>query len=307
MDRPERSSGVNEVRDWFLRLPLAEDVGRWFLRAYFRLVQSRVRASFGDSVEVPLGKLRFRLDLTEIHDVRMYWSIQRYFGYEPETSRLLPRLLRSGDVFVDVGANNGYFAILASQFVGPSGTVYAIEPNPVAVDRLRRNVVLNQLASVVRVLSCAVGAKDGHAELSISTFEDGWASLAPFPTPRPRVPVRVFALDHLIDPAPAIVLKVDAEGAEPTILEGLEETLARTPNVAIILEWNHLFGSKAWWDWLSARFRVYTIVERPVMGVVTQEIQSWESLRRVFLKNLLLVSGERWTAASIERSVVPGR
>jgi hypothetical protein len=67
-----------------------------------------------------------------------------YFGeWEPNVSRYVADRLRPGDVFIDVGANIGYYALLASTIVGPSGKVVAIEASPkihgLLVDNLRRN------------------------------------------------------------------------------------------------------------------------------------------------------------------------
>jgi FkbM family methyltransferase len=282
------------VRDFVLRMPLAERAGRSLMKAWFIILQSRLRRRFGDTRIVPLGQAKMSLDFRAMHDVRTYWSLIRHGGYEPETSRFLAQLLRPGDTFVDVGANNGYFAILASQFVGPTGTVLAIEPNPAAVERLTKNVRLNGLEGTIHILPFALGEAEGTGSLYISSFEDGWATLAPFPGPKTTVPVRVCALDDVFEPSGSVVLKVDAEGAEPSILRGMSKILERTPNIAIILEWNHLFGTREFWDHLHASFRVYDIVSRIGGEVGLEEVRSFEELRHTFLKNILITSGTRW-------------
>src|SRR2546428_4961029 len=65
--------------------------------------------------------------------------------YEPSTSRLVKGLLRPGDSFIDVGANIGYFTLLAATCVGLTGRVFAYEPVPEVYQRLQQNVALNQL------------------------------------------------------------------------------------------------------------------------------------------------------------------
>lgn len=292
LGRPPRN--LRGVRDFVLRMPFAERSGRSLMMAWCILLQSRLRRKFGDTRIVPLGRAKLSLDLRAMHDVRMYWSITRHGGYEPETGQLLARLLKPGDTFVDVGANNGYFAILASQLVDPTGTVLAIEPNPGAVERLTRNVALNGLDGTVRVLPIALGESEGTGNLSVSSFEDGWATLGPYPGPKTVVPVRISALDDILEPSESVVLKIDAEGTEPSILRGMSRILARTPNVAILLEWNHLFGSQALWDYLHSRFRVYEIVPRMGGEVGLEEVHSFEQLRHTFLKNILITSGTRW-------------
>ena len=60
--------------------------------------------------------------------------------YEPHVTGLVSRLLRPGEVALDVGANNGYFTALFACRVGPEGRVHAVEANPVLADRLRRMI-----------------------------------------------------------------------------------------------------------------------------------------------------------------------
>ena len=72
--------------------------------------------------------------------------------WEPYETSLLLSMLRPGDVFVDVGANIGYFSVLAASVVGDDGAVFAFEPDPDNFRLLRRNVALNgQQASIVAV------------------------------------------------------------------------------------------------------------------------------------------------------------
>jgi FkbM family methyltransferase len=292
-DRPARD--LRWVRDFVLRMPLAENYGRSLMMAWCIILQSRLLRKYGDTWIVPLGRVRLSLDFRAMHDVRMYSSILRHGGYEPETGRLLAQLLKPGDTFVDVGANNGYFAILASQYVGPAGTILAIEPNPGAVERLRRNVQLNGLERMIQVLPIALGEHEGTGNLSISSFEDGWATLGPYPGSKTVVPVRVAALDDLLEPSESVVMKIDAEGTEPSILRGMSRLCSRVPNVAILLEWNHLFGDQALWDYLHSRFRVFEIVSGAGGEGGLRAVQSFEELRHTFLKNILITSGTRWS------------
>lgn len=296
--RDARPSSWNyqQVRDFVLRMSAVEKLGRSFLMAWLTILRSRLRREFGDTQVVVLGKVKLTLDLREMHDVRTFWSIHRHGHYEPESSRLLGDLLRPGDTFVDIGSNNGYYAVLASQYVGTTGRVLAIEPNPRAVERLQRNVELNGLEGIVSVLPVALGETEGTGTLSVSTFEDGWATLGQFPGPKTTYRVRVASLNDILEPTESIVMKIDAEGAEESILRGMTEVIDRTANVAILLEWNHLFGTEALWEYLHATFRVFDIVSQGDGGVALEEIRSFEALRHVFVKNVLITTGPRWLA-----------
>src|SRR5882762_3283893 len=60
--------------------------------------------------------------------------------FEPHIVRLVTCILKKGDCFLDLGANIGYFSLIASRCVGPSGKVYAFEPTPKTIDKLKRNI-----------------------------------------------------------------------------------------------------------------------------------------------------------------------
>ena len=88
--------------------------------------------------------------------------IQRYcyvFGiWEPNITHWTEAFLREGDLVLDVGANIGYFSLLASQAVGTTGTVVAVEPVPSIVTALKTNLAMNSAANVV-VHAVAAGSQ----------------------------------------------------------------------------------------------------------------------------------------------------
>ena len=159
-----------------------------------------------------------------------------YFGiWEPNLTAWLARQLKPGDTFVDVGANIGYFTLLASKFVGDRGHVIAIEPNPGTLQLLRQNVADNQ-AGNVRVV--AAGASDQACELplyadgvkGIATFDSDWANghdLRPVGT----MPVR--PLPELVGDLTPTVIKVDVEGHELPVLRSALPLLESHPAIAV--------------------------------------------------------------------------
>ena len=302
----EQAESLARIRDGLLMITPVRRAARYFQNVRLMLLRDRLRTAHGDEMVERVADAKFLLDLRQMHDVRMHADIARYGAYEPETTHLITRMLQPGDTFVDVGANNGYFAILAGQRVGPEGTVVAVEPNPAAVARLQRNVQLNHLEGTVRILPVALGDTNGEATLYVSTFEDGWASLEAFRGSGPPIPVRVSTLDGALDPQESLFLKVDTEGTEPRVLRGMENLLGCTRNVAMILEWNHLFGTRSMWEYIRSRFRVHLILPGPSgSGARLREVHSWDQLRPVFLRNLLLTSGPRWSVPGTTRSCTP--
>ena len=141
-----------------------------------------------------------------------------------EDYEFLTRVLRQGDVVVDVGANIGFITLAAAGMVGDAGRVYAIEPNPRTFRYLRSNVRLNEYRNVV-LMCCAVGAASGHARMSDSPLDDINRVLPDGP-----VRVRLGTLDEILmdEKRDIRLLKVDVEGYEMAVFRGAPETLKRT-------------------------------------------------------------------------------
>jgi FkbM family methyltransferase len=151
--------------------------------------------------------------------------------WEPESTEVLRATLRSGDTFIDIGANVGYFSLLASALVGAEGKIIAFEPNPPTFNALTQNIALNRCTNVTAL---AVGLSDrtGAAELQNDTPENaGAASLVPRASPNANtVLVQLDTLDRVLEMRQiesVSMIKIDVEGAEVVALRGALETLRR--------------------------------------------------------------------------------
>jgi len=158
---------------------------------------------FDDSVwrEAPTavaeGKLHgFRMEL----DLRNWSERQTYFlgrFYDLPTQLLVMRLLRRGDLFVDVGANIGMISALAARCVGPEGRVLAFEPNPDAMRRLRRLIETNDLAERIEALSSALSDAEGTMTLSVITEHTGMGTLSEVPPEQRGLVSGTHAVDFI--------------------------------------------------------------------------------------------------------------
>jgi FkbM family methyltransferase len=160
--------------------------------------------------------------------------------WEPVVTRLFMQSLKPGMTVVDIGANYGYYTLLAAASAGPSGRVIAFEPEPKNLDILTRNVQLNSMEGRVKIFPCAVADAHGKAELYMSPWNSGMHSI--YPTKQDRAPlshitVETVALDDVID-GPIDFIKIDAEGSEPPIFKGMQKVLSRSPAVKILMEFN---------------------------------------------------------------------
>jgi FkbM family methyltransferase len=157
--------------------------------------------------------------------------------YEPLTTRAVLEALHPGAVAVDVGANLGYFTCLAAKAVGPRGVVHAVEPAPANVDALKRHIRMNKLDNVV---VHAVAAADVEAVRTLRlTARTDHHGLYEHPESPAIAEARVSTapLDSLVEGA-ANLIKVDVEGAEVEVLEGMRGLLRRSPGATVIVEWN---------------------------------------------------------------------
>lgn len=164
-----------------------------------------------------------------------------YFGFwEPNNSALMAKILKPGDVFVDVGANIGYYTLLASRLVGSTGKVVAVEAAPVIYGRLQANVQANK-ADNVRLLNVAVSDSVGELDIYGGTkWNRGATSTLSQDGQVPEARVAAAPLDTLLteDELKRVALiKIDVEGAESRVLRRLLGTLhLYSPGMRILVE-----------------------------------------------------------------------
>jgi FkbM family methyltransferase len=173
--------------------------------------------------------------------------------------RLLDRFVEPGSTVVDVGANIGYNAIHAARRAGPRGRVVALEPTPDNLEVLRRNVAAAGLANVT-IEPVAAGSLAAERDLFVRGAKSAVNSLFPTScyaavTDVLRVPV--VPLDALVA-GDVDVVKIDVEGAELDVLEGMPRILG-APGAVLIVEWHPLLQQLAGYApdalprWLLAR------------------------------------------------------
>lgn len=149
------------------------------------------------------------------------------------------RVLRPGDLVVDVGANVGLYTLIAASRVG-GGRVIALEPDPLAARRLEDNLMLNGIRNV-DVRLAAAGAEAGEARLTTGLDTTNHIVGDEFAS---SIAVRLVTLDDVVGPTAEVALvKLDAEGFESQVLAGSERMLREGRVAAWIVEVNGL-GSR---------------------------------------------------------------
>lgn len=162
--------------------------------------------------------------------------------YEPQETALVRSILRPGMSFVDVGANWGYYTLLAASLVGPNGRVLSLEPEPRQFSILQENVARSKLGQVT-VLQLAAAHEPGTLALA-SYAEDGGnygisRIVANDDGQESVVQVSSDSLDHILRQQNLFsidLMKMDIEGAEAFAIAGLEESLAEKSIKHLLLE-----------------------------------------------------------------------
>lgn len=251
---------------------LVRPVGSLGLPGFFAVVVEPLHRLVSDSegvVSAPVHGCSVALDLDEYAQRRIF-----YGTYEVPEARLVKSLLARGDVVVDVGANIGFFTLLAARAVGAQGHVLAIEPVPANAAALVENVTSNHLLNV-EVRQVAVDAAPGIVRLGVQSGERiggtgktgtsggytvGGAELA--------VDANAVTLDELVQELgrPVRLVKLDVEGYEPRVLRGFASTLGSAPPDAILIEANasalagHGASERAvWTPLLAAGYRLHRV------------------------------------------------
>ena len=266
----------------YTRLP-HERVAQWRARPAGRAVVAGLQRLLGAGpVEVSGGLLAgARLDsrAMALTHVQAYGLVRG--ALEPTVQEALRRHVAPGATVYDIGANIGFFSLLAARLAGPDGAVHAFEPLPAAVDALRGHVALND-ARTVTVHEAAVGARSGRTQL-MAVGDGSWSHLADrgrHPETWDVLDVDIVTVDELVArglPAPDVV-KIDVEGAEIDVLDGMAETI-REHSPVVLCE---LHGSNA--EFLAR-------VE--AMGYVAQNLDGPEPLAEAGAVHALAMRADR--------------
>ncbi len=176
--------------------------------------------------------------------------------YERQVTALFTRLVTRGMTVVDLGANLGYYTLLASRLVGAEGRVYAFEPDPEVRPWLYQNISSNNCQNAVVVDEAASSATGWAPFLSLKMHRSRLLS-APLGA---STSVRTVTLDAFFGGKgwPEVhLIKMDIEGSERAALEGMSELSCRNPNLLLIMELNlkHMRRSGVTVDAMAAVLR----------------------------------------------------
>jgi len=156
------------------------------------------------------------------------------------TRRLIQKILKPGDGYIDVGANIGMHMLAAARAMQGSGKIIGFEPFGPTRSLIDKTMWINGFSSIAEIHQLAVSNKSGSQLLNLGATS-GHHSLFKLDPPaalaKPPVQVDLISLDEIIESDQAVhLLKIDAEGAELDVIEGAKRLLENNPQIKLIVE-----------------------------------------------------------------------
>ncbi|MEM8563446.1 MAG: FkbM family methyltransferase [Pseudomonadota bacterium] len=167
-------------------------------------------------------------------------TLRREGIWEPYETALLIASLEPGAVFLDVGANIGYYSVIAARVVGATGAVFAFEPEARNFGLLQANLELNGCQAIVHAHEAGLADRDSDARLYLSEDNAGDHQVFAVSDKRAHCPIRLLnGTDYLTARLERLdLIKVDVQGAEYAVMVGLLKllrSLGSAPRIIIEL------------------------------------------------------------------------
>jgi FkbM family methyltransferase len=217
-----RTLVFHAARTWTTESPVSRGKSR-----LMRWVETRILPGLPPDLMVDVVASDGRRFLVNAHDPNAF-NLMMLGAYDPRETTLVRRLVRPGDVCLDIGANDGWYTTLFAQLVGPAGRVHAFEPAPPTLEGLRATCGRNGFLSRVTLNDFGLSDRDETTQVYLPQHR-GAASLRPDPAARGTpFACHVTTLDAYAARAgleTIRLVKCDVEGAELSVLKGAARVL----------------------------------------------------------------------------------
>lgn len=204
--------------------------------------------------------------------------------WESWISKLFTASLSPGATVLDIGANCGYYSLIAAMHTGPGGKVHTFEPNPFHHQNLLKSKLINGFYHM-EIHKAALSDQEGTLSLYSPTMLTASASIIESlvsaikdTDPLQAIEVTTVRLRDYLPEVVADVIKVDIEGAEPLILDDLVEILERKPGSKLFMEYNQKAWEMQGYDCLalldkfrSRQYSIYIIGHDQLLTLVSPE------------------------------------
>jgi FkbM family methyltransferase len=239
--RPSYLRARGAVRAFVVRHPTIDrTIGRSLVRVDLLLRRLGLASVLDETqTEITFDGCRFKFDAANREIASTILSTGEYEGATLDAIRSL--VGRDG-TFIDLGANLGFFSVLIGRAVSAPGHVHAFEPTPATATLLRDNIVANGVEDRVTLVQQAVSDQQGTARFSLyASAQANQLAVAGTDGASGSIEVTVTTLDAYLASLgwPRVdVVKMDVEGVETKVLDGMRELIRRQPALRIIFEYH---------------------------------------------------------------------
>ncbi len=206
------------------------------------ITRELARHSVGRKVLSSVGSRFIKKKLSAFElllDLQDRWGVSKYIlkhgEYDAELCRLIKSIIPQNSVCIDIGANIGFwtnFLVLECR----AQKVYSIEPEPSNLKLFRLNAELNSSKEKVELFANAVGDKPGKLSLFLSEDNAGDHQLYDSKEGRKQIQVDVKRVDDLVTDSKIDFIKMDVQGFEPFVVDGMLEILERNRDIVVLTE-----------------------------------------------------------------------
>jgi FkbM family methyltransferase len=208
------------------------------IRAELDFLRTRLATYLGDGIT-----LTYLVDETPIfvnaNDIGGPFNLINGGRYEEENTQLLLSFLQPDTVFLDIGANIGYFSIIVGRRLGRSGKIYAFEPHPKLYEILIRNRHVNNLSDRLSCVNSAISNHEGAVTLQYPLLHLGGGHIGSVEeiAGHTAISTDTRRLETLLGPNfRCDLVKIDVEGHELRVLEGMRTIVENSPDIKILFE-----------------------------------------------------------------------
>lgn len=230
-------------------------------------------------VIVAAGGLQGARLLLDMQSEKDYWL----GTYEPDLQFALKHFAASGMTVFDVGANIGYISLLCARLVGSDGSVFSFEALPANLDRLKKNIELNDFASCITPVPSAVVESNREVSFLVGPSSGMGKVQGSAGREKPRdgrvIQVQGISLDSYVydhaHPEPQLI-KIDIEGGEVLALPGMRRLLHEA-RPTLLMELHGPDSLKAAWELLQIENYRISLMKSPFSTLDSMDSLDWKS------------------------------
>jgi FkbM family methyltransferase len=155
---------------------------------------------------------------------------------EPECTRIMKKILKKDMIIAEIGANIGYYTLIEASSIGKNGKIYAIEPFPSNFELLKKNIELNSYNKITELFNIAISNKTDVTKLYIDN-KHNLCNMFESDIKKEFVKVKTKTFDDFIaDKKIPDLIRMDIEGFEYYVIEGMKKTLEKCSSCKIFIE-----------------------------------------------------------------------